>query len=130
MESHFRTGLWRSYIATAALVLSLVMTAGSVHAQAAAEAPRIAEVAAKLDLTAAQEPAFTRILQAHVATTRSLLEKHGVDPSKGRPPMKVMRALRSEMLQNRQNLETELAAVLTPQQLDQFKNLSRERSRR
>lgn len=124
MTETLRIRLHRAGIATAALILALALTAGHSLAQQVQAPPRPADLAAKLSLSPEQTPVFISIMDSHFAETKALLARHGVDPSKGRPSFQVMRKLRAEMMQNQRALETELSAVLTPQQMQTLKEIA------
>ena len=109
------------HAATAALALALVLSAGQSRAQQMPSPPNPVDLAATLSLSREQTPVFVAIMDNHIAETKALLAQHGVDPSKGRPPLKVMRVLRGEMMQKQRQLEIELSAVLTAEQMQKLK---------
>lgn len=124
MTETLRIRLHRTGIAAAALILALTLTAGQSLAQQTTAAPSPADLAAKLSLSPEQTPVFISIMNNHFTETKALLARHGVDPSKGRPSFQVMRSLRPEMKQNQRELETELSAVLTPEQMQTLKTIA------
>ncbi len=130
MISITHTRAHRNLLAAAALLLIVALVPSKGYAQQPFSPPDMSRIAAGLNLTAQQEPAFTEIMENHIAATKALLDRHGVDPSKGRPSRQVMRELRGEMMQNREQLELALTAVLTPEQLKQLKEMSQKRRRR
>jgi len=122
--------LRQSLIAGTAMLSALVLVSAESLAQQQARPMQVADIAAELNLTAEQTPVFTEIMESHIAETKALLTKHGVDPSQGRPSRQTMRALRGEMQQNREELVLELATVLTPEQVQQLKAMTPQRPRR
>jgi len=120
MTSKSRISRLRLALVGGALTIALTSPSAVSLAQDRVAPPPVAEIAAALDLSADQTPAFTRILEAHIAKTEALLARHGVDPSAGRPSRQTLRVLRADMKQNQQALRAELAAILTPDQLSRL----------
>ncbi|MCV0429862.1 MAG: hypothetical protein K5905_30875, partial [Roseibium sp.] len=91
----------RRLLVSSVLILTLISVPAASQSKLPANMPLASEIAAQLELTADQEIVFVAIVENHVARTMTLLEKHGVDPSKGRPSLLTMRAMRKDMEQNR-----------------------------
>ncbi|WP_419913673.1 hypothetical protein [Hoeflea sp.] len=92
-----------------------------------AAAEQIRAMADELDLTDDQRQAVIPILQQYGQATKAILEKHGVDPASGkRPPLRKMMAIRGDMEKNRTSLDQQLAAVLSPTQMDTFRKLQKQ----
>ena len=93
-----------------------------------ANAEQIEAMATRLQLTAEQRQAIQPVLKDHAQATRAILDKHGIDPQSGtRPSLSVLFALRRDMKQSRKVLEERLAAILNPDQMKQFRQISDER---
>ncbi|MTI42648.1 LTXXQ motif family protein [Roseibium hamelinense] len=112
----------RHLIAGSVMMLQLAFIPSVGAAQSMAKPPQPAEVAAELGLSGDQEAAFIAIMDAHRSQVKALLVENGIDPSKGRPSRAEMMKLRPEMRLMRQDLETQLAGVLTPAQLEALKS--------
>ena len=87
----------------------------------------IQQVANALDLDANDRDAFVQIIREFELSMESVLEKYGVDPSEGRPPLRVRFALRSELQDNVALLNARMAEILDGEQLVTFQRLLRER---
>lgn len=93
-----------------------------------ANAEQIEAMATRLQLTDEQRQAIRPILKDHAQATRTILDKHGIDPQSGkRPSLTVLLALRSDMNESRKVLEERLAAILNPDQMKEFRQISDER---
>ena len=91
-------------------------------------AQQIKEMATRLQLTDEQRQAIRPILRDQAQATRTILDKHGIDPQSGdRPSLPVLFALRRDMNQSRKVLEERLAAILNPEQMKEFRKITEER---
>ncbi|MCY6381741.1 Spy/CpxP family protein refolding chaperone [Hoeflea prorocentri] len=85
---------------------------------------RIVMMAQELDLTEDQRKALLPIMQRYGEETRAMLENHGVDLKAGeRPPVRKLMAMRSDAKKNRAAFEKDVAGVLSPVQMEEFKKL-------
>lgn len=117
MSRNIQPNRLRRLTAGSLLALGLAFAPTAVLAQPRMTPPPVKEMAAALELSDAQEVAFTRIFEAHIAKTKALMAKHGIDPDGGRPSYRTRRAMKGELDQNREVLEAELAEFLTADQL-------------
>ncbi|MDA4844901.1 Spy/CpxP family protein refolding chaperone [Hoeflea poritis] len=109
-------------------LLLLYATAAPAQENAASGRPAAAEqiraMADQLNLSDQQRQALIPILQQHGQATKAILEKHGIDPASGeRPPLRKMLSVRGDMKKNRAAFEKQVAAILSPAQMDTFKRL-------
>lgn len=112
----------RTTIYTGFLLATFMLLATLTHAQTRpGSPPEIGRVMTELQLTADQQETFVQIVQTFGDTMEATMERHGVDPSLGRPPLHKMRAVRSEMRANIAWMERQMAALLTQEQLQKFK---------
>ena len=114
---------WRRLTAGSLLALGLAIASTTVMAQPRMTPPPVKDMAAALELSADQEIAFTQIFEAHIAKTKALMAKHGIVPDGAKPSYRTRRAMKGELDQNRQALEEQLADILTPEQLEQVKEM-------
>jgi hypothetical protein len=90
------------------------------------DGPGIEQVATKLQLSAEQQGAFVEIMGDFRTSMEALMEKYGVDPTEGRPPLRVMMAMRAGMQKNVAQMEKQLQTVLSAEQMDNFKQLQQQ----
>ena len=88
--------------------------------------PDIGAVMTELQLTVEQQAAFVQIVETFRDTMETTMERHGVDPELGRPPLYKMRAIRMEMQANVAWMEQQMAALLTEEQMLRFRVLQAE----
>ncbi|MEM6463136.1 MAG: LTXXQ motif family protein [Pseudomonadota bacterium] len=81
----------------------------------------------RLQLTEEQRTAVQPIMFEYMQVTRAVMEKHGIDPQSGkRPPLSALRAARGDLKKNREKLDSSMAAVLSPQQMQTFRQFQDE----
>ncbi len=121
--------LFRALAAGGALVFSLIVMSGPAAAQMPRDRTEIHQMAAQLRLSDQQQQAFIRIVDDFQMSMEAALEKYGVDPAVSRPPPTVRFALRSDLRRNLAQMDTELAAILSAEQLRAFQEIRREQIR-
>ena len=81
----------------------------------------VQRAATELQLSSEQEAAFVLIVGDFRDAVEATMEKYNYDPEEGRPPLRFSMAIRSDMKRNVAQMEQQLSAVLTPQQMQKFK---------
>ncbi len=120
----------RSAIYTGFLLVTFTLLATLVHAQTRpGEAPQVQDMIIELQLDSEQQAAVVQIIGEFRDSMDAMMERHGIDPSQGRPPLFKMRAIRSEMQANVATMEQRMAAVLTPEQMQRFMAMQQEQRR-
>ena len=117
------SNLPRSLLACAVFLLSVTLLTAWAEAQARQDRPELQETITVLQLSPQQETDFIAIMDDYRDSMQLLMERYGVDPSEGRPPLRVMMAMRKDLQSNRQEMEQRMSAVLTPAQMRTFKQM-------
>jgi hypothetical protein len=86
----------------------------------------------RLELTDEQIEQVKPVLQESASAQRAILSSYGMDPqsrqnSATKPGLRQMRAMRSEMDAVRETTLSELAPILSDEQLEEFKRIQKER---
>ena len=109
------------------LLLLLYATAAPAQESAASRTAAVEQIKAmadELNLADEQRQALIPVLQQHGQATKAIFEKHGIDPGSGeRPPLRKMLAARGDMKKNRAAFEKQVAAILSPAQMDAFERM-------
>lgn len=133
MNSNLSRPFLRAFSAGGVFLLSLTVMTTLAEAQMPLAGPpdrsEIVQVAGQLSLNAGQQDAFVRIVDAFQMEMETTLQHYGVDPMESRPPPTVLVALRSDLQKSLRQMDTELAAVLTTDQMQEFKRIRRDRMR-
>ncbi|MEM9301712.1 MAG: hypothetical protein AAGE01_06355 [Pseudomonadota bacterium] len=112
------------------LLLGLPIVAGAQTGTANTEAfqARMAENAARLNLTDEQRADLEPILRANFEETRALLQKHGLGQgATERPGLRQMRALQKDMKPVRERTDRQVAEILSDEQMAEFRLIQDER---
>ncbi|MEM6648083.1 MAG: hypothetical protein AAF730_17705 [Bacteroidota bacterium] len=127
---------------TSALAWVLLLLAVPLRAQTTAPAEitpeRIAEQIDadmdQLDLTETQRETVRPIMESAFAERLAVMEKHGVDPAQlqsgKRPGLRTLRRMKKDMDALNKSTEEELNAVLTDEQMEQWRAIEKERQDR
>lgn len=116
--------------------LFVVLHLSSTSALAAGAGPMSAEerqqafedLITRLELTEEQEPTVRSILEQDRANRLAILEENGVDLDSGRAPSpRVMMGMLPAMTNLNEQTEGALAPVLTPDQMETYETVVRER---
>ncbi|MEM8767256.1 MAG: Spy/CpxP family protein refolding chaperone [Pseudomonadota bacterium] len=112
--------------------LLLTLTSPTIQAETETSAAqleeRLAQARARLELTDRQAEQMQPVMQESLARQRSILASYGLDldnpdaPSE-RPGFRQARAMRGELEDVRADMLTKLEDILTPSQLDEFKQM-------
>jgi|GEM_PF-2345521 len=121
--------LLRLFFVCGAFLLSLTLLTAWAQAQAGPDNVDIRDTVAALQLTNEQETAFVAIMTDYREAMRATMEKHGVDPAAGRPPLRVMMSMRNDVRRNTAQMEEQMAALLTPAQMKTFRHIQDTRRR-
>jgi hypothetical protein len=122
-------------LTTVATLLVVCMTSATVNAdddRAAMAQEQMQQTFDRLELIDGQIEQVKPVLQASASTQRKILSRYGMDPQSrenaaGKPGLRQMRAMRDEMDAVRESTLSELAAVLSDEQLEEFKLIQKER---
>lgn len=83
-----------------------------------------------LALNTAQQNAVRDVMREFGQSMRQVMDKHGIDPAEGRrPPWHKLRAARADLREARTQLESQMAEILTPQQMSQFRTFQKQQRR-
>lgn len=127
-----RKGIFVAMIAVAAIVAAGPAGAQAQQRQLTEEQraqieARLAEVRKRLDLSAEQEAKLEPILRASFAERLALLDSYGLSRDGAeRPSLRQMQALGGEMADIRKATEKQVAAVLDPRQMAEFRKIQDE----
>lgn len=127
MKPNLSRPLIRAFSAGGLFLLSLTVVTTQAEAQVPPDRSEIKQVAGQLNLDSAQQDAFVRIVDDFQMSVETTLEHYGVDPMVSRPPPTVLVALRSDLKKSLSQMDAELAAVLTADQMRAFKRIRRDR---
>lgn len=93
-----------------------------------ADPQQVEAMAERLQLSTAQREAIRPILLDFADSTRAIMDKYAIDPASGtRPPLSVLFGVRNDMKKNQQQLDDQLATILTPDQMRTFRQMQDER---
>lgn len=111
----------RTTIYTGFLLLLFMLLATLTQAQTRpGDPPDVSRVMTELQLTSDQQASFVQIIETFRDTMETTMERHGIDPSLGRPPLYKMRAAGSELRANVKRMEKQMAALLSDEQMQKF----------
>lgn len=131
MKPNLSRPLLRAFSAGGLFLLSLTVMTTLAEAQMPTAGPpdrtEIINVAGQLDLNATQQNAFVRIVDDFQMSVETTLEHYGVDPRESRPPPTVLVALRSDLQKSLSQMDAELSAILTTDQMREFRRIRRGR---
>lgn len=88
---------------------------------------RMEEIRSRLDLDEAQKAQLEPVLRKDLETRAEVLRKHGITrESDERPGRREMRAIRQELKSAREATDAEVARILDPQQLAEYRKIQDE----
>ena len=136
MSRKLRISTVRMYCLGAFYLFVLLVYAMSAQAQPRqlpgmfADKQQVEAMAERLQLNETQREAIRPMLLDFAEATQATMEKYAIDPASGtRPPLSVLFGVRNDMKKNQQQLDDQLATILTPDQMRIFRQLQDERRR-
>jgi hypothetical protein len=117
-------------------LVALFSFAGTVLAQDHQEVQKqfetqFQEMDERLELTDAQREELRPILESHFHEAQAVLEKHGLDKRQtSSPGPRKLMALRSDMQPLNEQTDRRVGAVLSDEQMDEYRDIQEERRAR